>query len=294
MCIRDSNEPGLCFCRGLYYQYMRKPHEALKEFMISKHQSSYMETSIVNMVWIYLNPQNELLFSSSDESQVTRNIDMENLKTADNLLHELSQHQANQLKISILQSYILMFSRQKQNIELAQNRLLDILKAKQQDYPPANFALAVVKYILKKPNETKALLIQLAKRPFTSEFAEEMELAWLHLGELQMNSGAPDEAKALFEQCINYNCACGKAEELLGVLKEKEQNYLEACQHYIKANKLTNESSASICYRLGYLYLKLKKYVDCVDICMILKKLQPEQQKIDKELLSKARNALRA
>jgi len=30
---------------------------------------------------------------------------------------------------------------------------------KQSDYPPANFALAVVKFILKKPNETKAFLV---------------------------------------------------------------------------------------------------------------------------------------
>ena len=54
----------------------------------------------------------------------------------------------------------------------------------------------MAKFILKKPNETKVILIQLAKRPFAcfffiqfnlyyvAEFAEEIEWTWLHLGEL--------------------------------------------------------------------------------------------------------------
>lgn len=32
----NVNDPGLCFCRGLYYRYMRMPSEAIKEFNKSK------------------------------------------------------------------------------------------------------------------------------------------------------------------------------------------------------------------------------------------------------------------
>jgi tetratricopeptide repeat protein 21B len=47
---------------------------------------------------------------------------------------------------------------------------------------------------------------------------------------------------------LKYNKSQTKAEELMGMVKEQEQIYVEAAQHYEKAWKLSNNSSASIGY----------------------------------------------
>lgn len=52
----NTNDPGLCYCRGLYYKFNRSPKEALSEFNKAKKSVSYAEESLVNMIDIYLSP----------------------------------------------------------------------------------------------------------------------------------------------------------------------------------------------------------------------------------------------
>jgi tetratricopeptide repeat protein 21B len=63
---------------------------------------------------------------------------------------------------------------------------------------------------------------------------------------------------------LKENKSSGKAHELLGLIKEKEQAYVDAAQSYEKAFELTKKKSASIGYRLAYNYMKGKRYVDCL------------------------------
>lgn len=75
----------------------------------------------------------------------------------------------------------------------------------------------------------------------------------------------------------------------MGLIKEKETSYVDAATHYEKAHKLTSEKSASIAFRLGFNYLKAKRYVDCINICRKILEIFPNYPKIEKEVLEKAR-----
>jgi len=86
-----------------------------------------------------------------------------------------------------------------------------------------------------------------------------------------------------------FNLYLGKAEEYMGLIKEKEQSYVDAATHYERAHKLTSQKSASIAYRLSFNYLKAKRYVDCINICKKILEIFPNYPKIQTEVLDKAR-----
>ena len=60
---KDSTEPGLCFCRGLYQYFRKNPNQALKEFQRSLRNRLYASMAIRYMIDIYLNPQQELFYT---------------------------------------------------------------------------------------------------------------------------------------------------------------------------------------------------------------------------------------
>lgn len=172
----NTNDAGLCYCRGLFHKYSRNPQEALKEFNKAKRSSIFKEDSISHMIDILLNPEQELYFSCSEDASSLKSIDNDSIKTAENLLREL-QIRGNSPKVQVLESYIIMFSR-KNGPETAVNKLSELLKTKN-DYVPGILALAVAKFLNKKQTDAKNHLKILAKRNYMSEYATELEKAWL-------------------------------------------------------------------------------------------------------------------
>lgn len=79
----------------------------------------------------------------------------------------------------------------------------------------------------------------------------------------------------------------------MGLIKEKEQSYVDAAEHYEKAHKLTNEKSPSIAFRLAFNYMKAKRFIDCINISKKILEYFPNYPKIEKEILQKARMSLR-
>ncbi len=75
----------------------------------------------------------------------------------------------------------------------------------------------------------------------------------------------------------------------MGLIKEKEQSYVDAANHYEKASKLVGGKSASISYRLAFNYLKAKRFIDCINICKKVLEMFPNYPKIEKEIMDKAR-----
>ena len=71
-------------------------------------------------------------------------------------------------------------------------------------------------------------------------FGEELEKGWLLFADVLISVDKANTAKALLNKCLKYNRSCGKAEEYLGLIAEKEKNFDEACKHYKLAWKLTN------------------------------------------------------
>ena len=60
--------------------------------------------------------------------------------------------------------------------------------------------------------------------------------------------------------------SCCKAYEYLGFIMEKEQSFKAAADNYEMAWKYGNKNSPQIGYKLGFNYLKAKRYVDAIDI----------------------------
>ena len=52
----------------------------------------------------------------------------------------------------------------------------------------------------------------------------------------------------------------------MGMIMEKEAAYKDAADHYQKAWEYGNKNQPSIGYKLGFNYLKDKRYYDAIDI----------------------------
>ena len=67
-------------------------------------------------------------------------------------------------------------------------------------------------------------------------------------------------------KALKYNKSSVKAEELMGLIKEKEKAYVDAADHYKKAWDMSNNKSAGVGYRLAFNYLKAERYVDAINV----------------------------
>ena len=125
-------------------------------------------------------------------------------------------------------------------------------------------ALAIAKFMAKKDTEGNNFLKLCSKMPYQPDCGEELEKAWLLHAETYIQIKKFDNAEEILRQVIRENKSCGKALELMGLIKEKEQAYVDAAQFYERAFELTARKSSSIGFRLAYNYMKAKRHVDCL------------------------------
>ena len=71
------------------------------------------------------------------------------------------------------------------------------------------------------------------------------------------------------------------------------QAFAEAASHYEKSWQMGFESSTSVGYRLAFNLLRAKRYVEAIDVCHKVLRLKPDYPKIKKDVLERARAALR-
>ncbi|MBK8156821.1 MAG: hypothetical protein IPK55_12940 [Streptococcus sp.] len=103
-----------------------------------------------------------------------------------------------------------------------------------------------------------------------------------------------DLAEELLKKCLEYNKSLVKAEEFMGIIKEKEQMYVDAANHYVKAWRMSDQKNASVGFRLAFNYLKAKRIVECINICKEVLKTYPDYSLIKTEIMDKARLQLKA
>ena len=73
------------------------------------------------------------------------------------------------------------------------------------------------------------------KNDYQLQFAEHFEKAWLLLADFFISSNKYDLAEEQLIKCLKYNKSMVKAEEYMGLIKEKEKSYVDAADHYEKA-----------------------------------------------------------
>ncbi|CAD8066862.1 unnamed protein product [Paramecium sonneborni] len=288
---QNQNEPGLCFCRGLYYKYKNLPKEALIQFNYAKKHQQYAEDSLTYMIDLYLNPDQDLYYSITDEQP--KPVAVENLKACDQLLKEL-QNRGSMSRYLVMQAQVLQLSGNPKSIEMANGILGQLLKSNR-EWSPAMLSLAINKFLSKKQTEGKTILKLLwAKQADNSGWErDELERAWLLHADAFISIQKYDQAEEILRKCLKQNKCCAKAEELMGLIKEKEQSYIDASNSYEKAFKLTNQRNPIMGYRLAFNYLKAKRFVDAINICKLILKINPAFPKLQSEILNKAIQALK-
>lgn len=70
---------------------------------------------------------------------------------------------------------------------------------------PALLALAFGKLIIKKDTDAKNILKVLWKKPYTSEYGEDLERAWLLHADTFVGIQKFDNAEEILKKCLKYN-----------------------------------------------------------------------------------------
>ena len=102
-----------------------------------------------------------------------------------------------------------------------------------------------------------------------------------------------DLAEAELKKVLKYNKSNVKAEEFMGLIKEKEKSYVDAATHYCAAFKMSNNKNAGVGFRLAFNYLKAERYTDTIDVGRQVLSVFPDFPQVKTDLMNKARANIR-
>jgi len=283
-------DPGYHYCKGLFARYSNDPREALKQLNLARKDGKWGTPSLLHMVEIYLNPDNDGVWEEKDNADTPES--REALATARSLLSQVRQQDQHSQRFQVLECYARMSTRDMTQVDAALGSLLEMAN-QDPDNVPVLLALATGYMQRKETPKARNQLKRVQKIAFKPNEAEEFEKAWLLLSDIHIQGGKFDLAQDLCHKCLKYNKSCSKAWESLGSIMEREQSYKDAAEHYEKAWKFENQSSAVVGYKLAFNYLKAKRFVEAIDVCHKVIKAFPDYPKIRKEIMEKARMSLK-
>ena len=275
-----SADAGVAYCKGLYLRYQGLNKEALEELNKARNDAAYGQPTLEQMIDIYLYSEEELLSGK---------VPPQNIEAAETLLQELRSKFVS-MRSEVLQALLLIAKGGSSNLDKGCTQLEQLLNNKPY-YVPGILACAVGKHLQGSQQNAFQLLSRLDEIAYTNEFAEDMERGWLMKAELDLQSKKLQSAQELLHKCLRYNQSCAKAKELLGSIKERENNHKEASAYYEAAWNLSH--SASVGFRLAFNYLKENKFLQAIDVSKQVLKRYPDYPRIKKEILEKSREALR-
>ena len=316
--VHHVTASGLHYCKGLHHYYQNQPRDALLHFNYARKDHEWGKLALEHMINIYINPDHLDLFvettetTGTDEGNGNSNKpakqtgkkagaehDMAgsmaaNLAAAERLLQELHTMYGNDKphKLHILESYILLASKNQKRQERAIELCMDVLNV-DNAYVPALLCLANGNHLLHQPAKARNYLKRISKMKFNLFYVDEFEQSYLLLAEMYVELGKFEIATELCKKTLHVNKSNGKAWEILGSINEREAAYRDASDNYEQAWYNCGQSNVNIGFKLAYNYLKCKKFVEAIDICHAILKLNPDMPKVRKEILLKARDGLR-
>tara|TARA_B110000285_G_C15115003_1_gene613532 strand:- start:535 stop:1926 length:1392 start_codon:yes stop_codon:yes gene_type:complete len=164
-----SKMAGLHYCRGLYNRYNSEPQKALRDLNFARFDNFYGSFAITNMIEIYLNPANDLIYSSILETDYQTTSD--NISAAKSLIKELNLKGTD---TSILECQILIASKEKGNLEAA-SKQLKLLLQKNSQYVPGNVVMGLCLFLLKKSSDARNYLKTVVKNDYQVQHADSFE-----------------------------------------------------------------------------------------------------------------------
>ena len=121
------------------------------------------------MIEIYLNPANDMIYSSILETDYATT--PENIQAAKELVEEIKIKGHD---TSIIECQILIASKKKENLEAASKHLKQVLQ-KNSQYVPGNVTMGLCLFILKKSSDARNYLKTVVKNDYQLEFADYFE-----------------------------------------------------------------------------------------------------------------------
>ncbi|KAJ6659332.1 hypothetical protein lerEdw1_019203 [Lerista edwardsae] len=251
---RTPLEPGYNYCKGLYCWHMGQPNQALKFFNKARKDSDWGQKALSCMIQICLNPDNEIIGGEALENQngdasilkEKRESEQHGIRTAEKLLREFYPHsQEGQNQVEMLQSYCLMATKEKHNVEKALHAFTEMAQNERESVP-AILAMAQAFMILKSTSKARTQLKRLNKVNWSLTDAEELEKGWILLSDIYCTTGKYDLATELVKRCLRYNKSCSKAYECLGFIAEKEKAYKDAATNYELAWKYSHQANPAV------------------------------------------------
>ena len=296
--INSSLEPGFAFCKGLHELFLGNANTALKEFNKCRKDKFWGPKALKFMIEICLNPHNSVMGSIEDLSGSDEEIasldetDSNALRTAAKLLAELKTAKDTSTDYAFLDAYLSLSSKHASNINDAMSKFNNLIGSKP---IPAYLGIATG-YLLKKDKDGARNVLKKIVREGTwnIEESEEFEKSYLLYTDRALNAGKTEIANETLEMCLKYNKSCFKAYEYQGMMFEKESRYAEAAEKYELAWKYCYKNDPQIGYKLAVNYLKMKRYIEAIDVCHVVLEKNPNYPKIRKDILDKARNNFRA
>ncbi|CAD7958854.1 unnamed protein product [Amoebophrya sp. A25] len=304
-----QQEPGFRFCRGLYARCMNRGSEALVDLNFARTRDvEWRREATLEMIELYLFPDpNKLSLDALQDGEghgehVYREVDL--------LINELLQNESSAIgaasrqresfqrdllgRLRVYQASNAIFTKRKTEVDRGLQMLMELFNA-DKNYVPAVLAMSqgliISKQLTKARNQLKRIA-EIARQSYNPDWADDFEKAWLLLADVYISGGKYELASTLCHLASTHNRSSGKAWESLGLIYEKEAGHKEAATYYEKSWELAR--STNVGFRLAFNYLKAKRMIECILICQQVLKMNPQYPKIQKEILDKARMALRS
>jgi len=242
-----SNEPGILLARGLVQKIQGNHVDALKLLNGARIDRAFAREALINMIEIYFNLENLEWCTSSQPQQQYLNPD--NISAGCSLTDELESNAPNDPIVFVYKAYGEMFKKDESGIDTAEKILTDLLKARN-NYIPGIVAYSVLLFMRKKAGDAKKVLAQIHNVAYTSEESTHIERGWLLAANYAFYTNTLELANELCEKVLKYNKGNQNAEELMGLIKEKQGNPNDALVHYENAWRISSHTAATIGYFL--------------------------------------------
>ena len=117
------------------------------------------------------------------------------------------------LKIQVLEAYILLATRSKSKIDQAMQIFIDILE-KEKDYLPALLGMSTTFMLEKSTTKARNALKRVAKMPYSHELADDFERGYLLLADIYIQKSKFDLSEDLCNRCLKSTNFDGKVRDL--------------------------------------------------------------------------------
>jgi tetratricopeptide repeat protein 21B len=189
--VRVAHSAGLHFCKGLFARYKNNVVEAIEEFNLARRDPEWGERALINMIEIYLNPDNENFWDTGDSnaSDVSANTkeQTENIRIANTLLDELPVKQERNVRVKVLEAYAVLAVRSKPMLDKAIQLFMELLESVDKDYVPALLGLATAYMLTKQQPKARNQLKRIAKMPYDQSLADDFERSYLMLADIYVS-----------------------------------------------------------------------------------------------------------